>query len=156
MTQQANNAQCSCGETQFEVKRSPLFRGYCHCTICQEFNQSAFADISIFRANDVIRPPEDHLTLKAYRPPPAVQRGVCKACLLPTIEYMDIFPLPKLVIIPTANLLESRFIPRPSLHLFYNRRVRDINDDLPKHHGYIRSQLAFSRKLFTSLLFPAH
>ncbi len=143
--------QCSCGETQFSVKGLPLLRGYCHCTICQEFNQAPFADISIYRAKDVVLPDPESLEYRAYRPPPAVQRGKCRTCETPAVEVMQIFPLPKLVIVPTENLHEDSVV-EPSLHTFYNSRVSDIEDDLPKVSGYLKSQIAFGHKLVASLI----
>lgn len=151
MAENQHACQCSCGETRFSVQGLPLLRGYCHCTICQEFNQAPFADISIFKAGDVILPNPQSVEYKAYRPPPAVQRGKCKTCGTPAVEFMQIFPLPKLIIVPTSNLPEECIV-QPVLHAFYHSRVSDIEDDLPKYSGYWRSQIAFGHKVAMSLL----
>ncbi|NGY05206.1 GFA family protein [Solimonas terrae] len=150
MTQQ--NCQCTCGHAKFEALGRPLFRGYCHCTICQAFNQAPYADISVFRGNDVVMPEAGTVQYKTLRPPPAVQRGVCAACGKPAIEYLKMFPMPKLIIVPTANIRDAALIPAPSLHIFYNRRLADIDDGLPKFSGYWKSQLGFGRHLLASLL----
>lgn len=151
MLENHHACQCSCGETTFSVQGVPLLRAYCHCTICQEFNQAPFSDISIYRAKDVVLPSPESLEYKAYRPPPAVQRGKCKTCDTPAVEVMQIFPLPKLVIVPTENLHKDCIV-EPSLHMFYNSRVSDIEDELPKFSGYLKSQIAFGHKLVVSML----
>lgn len=151
MTAPHHACQCACGATRFSVQGPPLLRGFCHCTICQEFNQSAFADISVYRAGDVAMPDSDTLEFRAYRPPPAVQRGRCKACGGPAIEVMQIFPLPRLIIVPSGHL-PAACRRDPALHVFYNSRQADVDDDLPKYSGYWKSQLAFGRRLLGALL----
>ncbi len=54
-------SQCQCGSTKFTIQGEPLIRALCHCTICQEFNNAAFADVTIFaspRENVVVIPSE--------------------------------------------------------------------------------------------------
>jgi hypothetical protein len=147
-----NNCQCSCGKVQFGVHGRPLMRGFCHCTICQTFNQAPYADITLFRGTDVDLPGSQLVEYRTYRAPPAVQRGKCRACGRPAVEYLRILALPTLVIVPSANLLDRSLIPKADLHIFYDRRVADIDDDLPKFQGYFASQGAFGRKLVSSLV----
>jgi hypothetical protein len=35
-------------------------------------------------------------------------------------------------IVPSANICDPALLPKPALHIFYNRRVADVDDDLPK------------------------
>lgn len=147
-----HNAQCPCGSTRYRLQGKALLRGYCHCTICQAFNQAGYADIIVFRADGVEKPDPALVELKSYRSPKVLQRGKCSHCHRPAIEYFHMFPLPELVIVPTANILDADLIPEPSLHIFYDRRVDDVQDNLPKYNGYVRSQLAFGRRLVTGLL----
>lgn len=133
-------------------------RAYCHCTICQQFNNGPYADVSIYRAQAVRLPEPESLEYKTYRPPPAVQRGACKSCGSPAVEVMQITALPKLVIVPTMNVPDACVID-PVMHMFYNRRVAAVADDLPKYSGYLQSQLGFGRKLLLAMLntrTPAH
>jgi hypothetical protein len=146
------NCQCSCGKARFNVHGRPVLRGFCHCTICQAFNQAPYADITLFHATDVAMPSAEFVEYKVYRLPPAVQRGKCIACGRPVVEFMRIFPMPKLIIVPSSNILDPEFVPKPSLHIFYDRRLAEIDDDLPKFNGYWKSQLAFGHKLVASLL----
>ncbi|MDX1757496.1 MAG: GFA family protein [Marinobacter sp.] len=146
------NCQCACSRTRFQVNGKPLIRGFCHCSICQAFNQADYGDITVFRARDVVKPAAASVDFHAYRVPPIVQRGKCVHCGQPAIEYLTLPPLPELVVVPTANLHDAGLVPEPSLHIFYETRVADVEDTLPKYSGYLRSQLAFGRRLMGALL----
>ena len=146
------DCQCACGKTQFRLHGSPLIRAYCHCTICQQFSGAAFADISVFRPRDVEMPPAGQVEFRTYRPPPAVQRGNCVDCGKPALEMMNIVALPKMILVPTNNIAERGSLPEASLHVFYNSRVADADDDLPKYSGYWRSQFVFCRKLIAAMV----
>lgn len=146
--------QCCCGATRFEVRGLPLLRVFCHCTLCQVFNQAPFADVSLFRASQVELPEPELVDYRSLRPPPAVQRGRCKSCGGAAIETLVLPLIPRLVFIPSANL--PRDCQRqPALHMFYHSRVADIDDGLPKRSGYLKSQLALAGKLLPALLKPA-
>lgn len=147
-----HHCQCPCGTNQFVVLGRPVMRMFCHCTICQAFNQSAYSDVTVFFSADVKLPENHQVEFQAYRPPPAVQRGKCRACNLAAVEFFRIPPFVELVIVPSANFGADAIVPAPSMHMFYNSRVADVDDDLPKHSGYLRSQWAFTRQLIASTL----
>ncbi len=134
---------CACGATDFETDGEPLFRILCHCTICQRFNSAPFADVLVFRAEDVTLQPRDAVNFETYKPPPNVQRGKCATCAQPAIEVFTAPILPKLVMVPTPMLGLDAQVPLPIAHIFYDKRVSDMNDAYPKHRGFLRSQLAF-------------
>ncbi len=142
---------CACGETQFAIGGSPLFRLICHCSICQRFNDAAYADVAVFRAKDVEPPAEDSVRYERMRPPPNVQRGSCASCGAAAIELFHSPLMPKLTMVPVQNVGAIELLPKPSAHIFYESRVCDIEDGLPKYEGYMRSQLLFGRLLMKSL-----
>jgi len=144
------NSQCVCGRTGFTVQGKPLLRAFCHCTICQRFNQAPYADITLFKSRDVIRPQKDLVEFKSYKSPPILQRGKCVSCGGAAIEYLQV-PMLQLVVVPSKNIHDKSFVPAPSFHIFYNSRVSDIEDGLPKYGGYIKSQLSLGHALFGSL-----
>lgn len=144
--------QCPCGATTFAVHGGPIIRAICHCEICQAFNSAPYADIAVFLSKNVELPEGSPVAFRTYRPPPAVQRGKCTACDKPAIEFLRIPPLPGFTIIPSVNFREAAFLPEPSLHIFYHRRVADIDDGLPKYSGYWRSQSALASRLVMSLI----
>jgi hypothetical protein len=146
------NSQCSCGEVKFAVSGTPLLRAFCHCTICQAYNEAPYADITLFRASDVVMPPAGSVAFNNAAFPPMLQRGKCVSCGKAAMEYLQLPPLPKTIIIPSNNINDKAFIPDASLHIFYDKRIADIDDALPKYQGYLKSELAFGYKLIASLL----
>lgn len=143
---------CQCGSTKFTLKAQPLTRVFCHCTICQEFNDAAFGDVTIFLSKDVEIADVDSIDFRTYKAPPAVQRGKCKTCHKPTIELFNMPLMPALTLIPSQQITDSEFLPEPVNHIFYHSRVADITDALPKYSGYMPSQLALSKVLLPRIL----
>ena len=139
---------CECGKSEFTVKAKPLMRIFCHCEICQAFNKADYADVTVFLAKDISFNPSQHVTFETYKSPPAVDRGKCNLCDKPLIEFFNLPLFPSLSIVPSKNIEEGEFLPKASAHIFYHRRKKDIDDELPKYFGFIRSQLGFITKLF--------
>lgn len=147
-----SHCQCECGAARFSVSGQPLLRGFCHCTICQAFNDAPFADITLFRRQDVTMPAEGSVAYRNYASPAMLYRGKCVKCQKPAVEYIDFPLMPDVVIVPTAVIDDQSIVPAPSLHIFYDRRQQDVDDALPKHNGYLASQCAFGWHLVRALL----
>lgn len=146
------NCACACGKTTFAARGAPLFRLICHCSICQRFNDAAYADVAMFRAKDVDTPAEGLVHYERMRPPPNVQRGSCTSCGAAAVELFHSPLMPKLTMVPVKNIGAAGILPQPAAHIFYETRVADVPDDLPKYEGYWRSQLLFGRLLMKSLM----
>jgi len=142
---------CACGHVRYATKGTPLFRAYCHCLICQEYNQADRADIIVMRSSDVEMDAADRIAFKSYRAPPILQRGKCRRCDGVALERMRIPLMPRLTILPAQTLDDSGGFPSSSFHMFYHRRVTDADDALPRHSTYLSSQLAFSSRLLRAL-----
>lgn len=132
---------CECGTAKFTIQGEALVRIICHCTICQEFNDAAYSDVTIFVSKDVHLQNQETVSFKKYKSPPAVQRGTCITCHKPAIEFLDLPAFPSFTIIPSQNIPKSQRLPDPSVHIFYHRRIADVQDHLPKYSGFIKSQL---------------
>lgn len=143
---------CTCGTSTFAASGSPLFRAICHCGICQRFNKADYADILIFRGAAITVQDDSAVIYAAHKSPPLVLRGTCTACGMPAIERLRIPLMPRLTIVPTRNINTAATLPDPALHMFYEARVQDVHDDLPKYSGYLRSQIAFSRALMGGII----
>lgn len=143
--------QCACGQCRFPISGKPLMRMLCHCRICQKFNDSAFADIAIFRSGDIDLPDANPVEFQQHKSVMAVQRGKCTRCGKPAVERFDQPLLPTLVMMPSQNL-PVELLPQPVLHMFYHRRLADADDNLPKYSGALRSQLGMMRHLIPALL----
>jgi hypothetical protein len=143
---------CSCGNVAFDLLETPLFRILCHCTICQRFNDAPFADVVVYDASSVAEAPEGTVRFNTYKAPPNVQRGKCVKCGNPAVEKFAAPLFPKLTIVPAAMHGESAEIPDPVAHIFYEKRVADVDDALPKRNGFVASQLSFGKYLLSGKL----
>jgi hypothetical protein len=136
---------CTCGQSRFTIASAPAARFFCHCTICQGVYGQPFADVTVLWANKVSLPPGEQVSFKKYRAPPALRRGSCTACGRPVVGFLRLAPFVQLAFVPAQNLPKSLALPAPSLHMFYNSRVADAHDDLPKYSGYWSSQVATTK-----------
>ena len=141
---------CACGATRFQTVGAPLFRILCHCTICQRFHDAPFADVLVHRADDVMLPPAKAVNFDTYKPPPNIQRGKCATCGQPVIVVFAARVLPRLVSVPISMFRSNAKLPLPIAHIFYDKRVADAEDPYPKHQGYLRSQAAFLKYLWSA------
>lgn len=107
---------------------------------------------SVSFTKDVTLPEEASVDYQKYRPPPAVQRGKCSVCCGPAFELLQLPLMPALTIVPSVNVGDQTILPEPSLHIFYHRRVADIDDDIAKYSGYWKSQMAFGKHFIASLV----
>jgi len=138
-------AQCQCGHIHYSIRKTPTLRLICHCSICQAFNQKAFADVCVLPAKHVHSVERDKIVFERYRKPPAVNRGRCAHCQMPAIEFFSASSLlPELAIVPSDNINEYHQLPPPRLHMFYESHQQHCTDDLPKYRGYLRSQMGMA------------
>ena len=119
---------CRCGASHFAVSGEPIGRFYCHCTICQAFNGSPYADVTALPARAVALPDNSAVAFRRHRPPPAIDRGSCPACGGPVVEFMALGPLKMVAFVPSRNFERPSELPEPSLHIFYHRRVADATE----------------------------
>ena len=142
-------ARCRCGAVQLEVKGA-ITRFYCHCGICQRLNDAPYGEPVFAWRWDVAVNDPSQLTWKRHRRTPInVNRGTCRTCGTLILEHLALSP----VSIVIASTWENReLLPPPQGHAFYETRVADIEDDLPKRSGYVSSQLAVTKWLATAAL----
>ncbi len=142
-------ASCSCCSNTYIINNTPIARFICHCTICQEYTGQAYNDVTV-----LVKPDVSELTLmrtkfRRWKLPPNINRGLCKRCNKPSIE-MAIGG--NLILVPTSNYTDIAALPEPSMHLFYNRRVKDMKDDLPKYNGFVQSQAMIVKTLAQGMI----
>jgi hypothetical protein len=149
--QQYFECACPCNAAQFTVTGTPIARFYCHCQICQAVYRQPFADVTAWWSGSVVLPSETTVQFKHYRPPPALRRGTCPSCGLPVVGFLRLAPFVRLAFVPAQNIRDRKTLPAPATHIFYHRRVKDIEDDLPKVSGYWSSELAVTGMVMGSL-----
>jgi hypothetical protein len=92
------------------------------------------------------------LTFKQLGPPPAVNRGLCPSCEEPVAADLRPLPLMGLALVPSRNFADSTHLPPPQAHIYYDTRVEDAVDDLPKASGRQDSRKLFGKLLLRSVL----
>ena len=133
----SQEGSCSCYSNTYTINHTPVARFICHCTICQEYTGQAYNDVTVLLKPDVSELQLVSTKFRRWKLPPNISRGLCTRCNKPSIEMAM---GGNLVLVPTANYPDVAALPAPSMHLFYNRRVEDIDDDLPKYNGFVQSQ----------------
>lgn len=135
---------CSCCSNTYTINHTPIARFICHCTICQEYTGQAYNDVTVLLKPDVSELNLMRTNFRRWKLPPNISRGLCKRCNKPSIEMAmgD-----NLVLVPTNNYSDIAALPEPTMHLFYNRRVEDIEDNLPKYNGFVQSQAMIFKAL---------
>lgn len=135
---------CSCCSNTYTINHIPIARFICHCTICQEYTGQAYNDVTVLLKPDVSELNLMCTNFRRWKLPPNISRGLCKRCNKPSIEMAmgD-----NLVLVPTNNYSDIAALPEPTMHLFYNRRVEDIEDNLPKYNGFVQSQAMIVKTL---------
>ena len=135
---------CSCCSNTYMINNTPIARFICHCTICQEYTGKAYNDVTVLLKPDVSELTLMRTKFRRWKMPPNISRGLCKRCNKPSIEMAM---GGNLILVPTDNYANAEALPEPSMHLFYNRRVEDIDDDLPKYKGFLQSQTMMAKAL---------
>lgn len=135
---------CSCYSNTYTINNTPVGRFICHCTICQEFTSQAYNDVTVLMTSDVSNLNLIRTKFRRWKLPPNISRGLCTHCNKPSIE-MALGG--NLILVPTANYPDIAALPEPTMHLFYNRRVEDMDDGLPKYHGFVQSQAMIVKAL---------
>lgn len=143
---------CSCGQAGLVVVGPLLGRIRCHCTICQSVNQAAFADSTILMANHVPLDRVKHVRFETLKKPPAIQRGFCRSCDCFVMAHTSALPFFPLAFIPAVRYPEGVKLPEPGMHVYYESRIADVDDDLPKFSGAWQSNLAVIRMLLKARL----
>ena len=144
--------QCRCELNQLPISGKPLFRTICHCNFCQEFNDRHYGDIVILRQSDIALPKAPNITYHSYKRPEIVQRGRCAQCNTPVVEHLRIPLFPQMAFVPVSAIKGNVKFPEPAMHMFYHRRVKDIDDQIPKYSGYISSELSFMGRMIKDLI----
>lgn len=147
----ATRAVCDCGTCAIETQQVPTVRLNCHCTICQAFTGEAYSDMMIVPASRAVIHHEDRIDYRMYKrlrfPPPNLRRGRCSSCGKPFVETWGFGRRHVLLFVRTVRFERPDLMPAPEAHMFYEHRVGDIDDNVPKHGGYVESQRALARMI---------
>ncbi|KAH7388885.1 Mss4-like protein [Cadophora sp. MPI-SDFR-AT-0126] len=131
---------CHCGKVRYQLGRErPLASKFCHCGTCQMIHGAPFQHAAIFHKED-INFLKGHHDLQWYDSTEKTTRHKlpCKvSCVYCGSWIMDegrnmILLFPSLINFKDGEE-RKKFL--PECHMFYENRVVDINDGLPKWSG---------------------
>lgn len=135
---------CSCYSNTYTINHAPIGRFICHCTICQEYTGKAYNDVTVLFKSDLSELDINKTRFRRWKLPPNINRGLCKRCHKPSVEKAMGGAL---MLVSTDNYPNVDALPDPTMHLFYDSRVEDIEDDLPKYTGFAQSQTMIVKAL---------
>lgn len=141
MPELATTGSCHCGAIQFRVQGEVMINGLCHCGNCSHSKGASPIHLIALRGDDSVQVTEgrEHLHVRVLN---RFHLVTCSACHGPVMQYQDgmgfraVFPV-------TLHLRRGETgmdhgqdrMPddwKPQLHLNYENRLFDWNDELPK------------------------
>lgn len=124
---QVHKGSCYCGAVQVTVQGPPAAAGYCHCLECRKWHSAPINAFSIWpNAKVTIDGPTTTSTVNEIS-----GRVSCSKCgggvanLKPTFDMTVIYPM-------TLAGPQGTFTYEPGFHIYYDERVMNVNDGLPK------------------------
>ena len=125
---------CTCGNVTAILSNRPIVHANCHCTDCRELLDIPYHSVTAWSKEDVtIEKGADYLTVYQH-PHLAMQKHYCSNCgdVLFNTNIMDWRVVSQLLISRcNANQLPEELA--SDKHFFYEQRIIDIDDDLPKY-----------------------
>lgn len=128
---------CDCGATRLIARGDPSRSAFCHCESCRKLYGVEVLSASAWPNESIKRTVSDEATLIGHRlAGRRMWRYHCSHCG----RLMHGRNRRGEIVIPNERFREAAGGRLPSAvmpveHLFYNQRVLDIADDLPKHAG---------------------
>ena len=124
---------CDCGAVEFQCDGPPKVRGFCHCEDCRNFLKVPYHSVDAWEADKVtVTRGEDQLGVYPH-PEKKMKRFFCKHCgeTVFNSNAMDWRIVSQLL----ARRQNEGQVPEgltSQSHFYYDRRIVDIDDDLPK------------------------
>lgn len=125
--------ECDCGAVSLELSGEPKVRGFCHCEDCRDLLKIPYHSVTAWEA-DKVRVSRGEECLNFFQhPSKRMQRAYCSRCgeTLFNTNAMGWRIVSQLLIrkcyhgeLPEALQSQS--------HFFYDQRIVDIDDALPK------------------------
>ena len=128
-------ANCSCGKIEVSMLGAPKVRGFCHCEDCRELLNVPYHSVNAWEKDNVsIKNGVEHIR-KFQHPTLTMTKYYCSECgdIIYNSNAMDWKVFSQLFIAKSyggelPNELHS------TSHFFYDRRIIDVDDELPKHN----------------------
>ena len=125
---------CQCGAVEVKLGNSPIVHATCHCDDCRDLLDIPFHAVTAWNKDDftIVKGEND---LSVYQHPTLeMSRCFCRHCgeTVFNTNAMD-WRVVSQLLIAKCNNNEVPEALRSNRHFFYEQRVVDIRDDLPKY-----------------------
>jgi hypothetical protein len=120
------SGRCACGQVCFTANGEPIAQFYCHCRSCQIAHAAPLLAGAMFPASCVTYTGEVRRVTVTAREG-ATPRFVCTQCGTKVLNE----PRPTLRTVMPA-LCDTTDWFRPEMHMQWQERMLDVQDDLPK------------------------
>ena len=126
--------QCKCNRVQLSLHNEPIVHAYCHCNDCRDLLDIPYHSVAVWSEENVsIDKGQDTITIYQH-PSLKMQKHFCSQCgdVLFNTNIMDWRVVSQLLIARCYNnKLPSELV--SDRHVFYEQRIINIADDLPKY-----------------------
>lgn len=134
--------ECFCKAVAFTCHGVPEWSLVCHCSICARLAGASGVDLVAWKGTDSVKITRGQENITAVMSSPQMRRSFCKCCgsplistsLIPEMAFQDL-PLSLFKRNDAGQILHWNAL-KPTSHIFYNSRVRNFVDDLPKWESY--------------------
>ena len=127
------NAHCDCGAVELEMTGTPRVHAYCHCEDCRTLLDVPYHSITAWDADKVRITAGVEDTVEYNHPTLEMTRVFCRNCgeTLYNTNAMG-WRLVSQLLIRKCNKDELPQELESNAHFYYDRRIVDIDDRLPK------------------------
>lgn len=122
-----HKGSCYCGAVGVTVQGPPAAALFCHCGDCRKWHSAPIAAISIWpNANVTIDGPTIVSQVDEGSGRTSCSKcGGCVAIRKPAFDMTGVYAM-------TLSGSDQTYKFEPGFHIFYNERVMEVNDGLPK------------------------
>lgn len=128
-----HTVQCDCNAVEVTMTGQPRVHGYCHCEDCRELLQVPYHSVLAWEGDNVEITRGQDEVIEFQHPTKRMKRVFCKHC--GDVMYNTNAMGWKLVSQLLFRRCNNDTLPEgfaSTSHFFYDRRIIDIADDLPK------------------------
>ena len=125
---------CKCNSVSLTLHKKPIVHAFCHCTDCRDLLDIPYHSVTAWKEENVsFNKGKDDITIYQH-PTLKMQKHFCSFCgeILFNTNGMNWRVVSQLLISKCNNGILPEEL-KSSRHFFYEQRVTDIKDSLPKY-----------------------
>jgi len=125
---------CNCHSVELTLTGDPKVRAICHCIDCRELLDGPFYPVAVWSGeNALITQGEEHVGIYQH-PRLQMKKYFCRHCgeVLFNTNSAALRVVPQWLIAKNHHNRLPREL-TASAHIFYEQRIVDVSDKLPKH-----------------------